>query len=199
MRSFREQLAPGCSTFRPLRTFVSDSLLATEHTFLSAITRKAGARRAPIVCKHADMSDSSGPSTPTLRQVVLDCEAARTLAEFYRLLLGFHYRPGDEPPADGMPDTRGADWLVLCDVTGSPRLAFQQVPSLPEPTWPEGPRPQMLHLDTTVPTVGDLRIQHQRALALGARLLLDRSDDQEEPLFVYADPAGHPFCIFVGM
>ena len=31
-------------------------------------------------------------------------------------------------------------------------LAFQQVRSPPEPTWPEGPRPQMLHLDTSVPT-----------------------------------------------
>jgi hypothetical protein len=49
-----------------------------------------------------------------------------------------------------------------------------------------------------VPTIIDLRVQHQRALALGARLLLDRSDDPDEPLFVYADPAGHPFCIFVG-
>ena len=38
---------------------------------------------------------------------------------------------------------------MLCGATRSPRLAFQQVPSLPEPTWPEGPRPQMLHLDTT--------------------------------------------------
>ena len=55
----------------------------------------------------------------------------------------------------------------------------------------------MLHLDTTVPTLPDLRSQHERALSLGARLLLDRSDDAEEPLYVYADPAGHPFCIFV--
>jgi catechol 2,3-dioxygenase-like lactoylglutathione lyase family enzyme len=145
----------------------------------------------------ATMSDSTEPATPTLRQVVLDCEDARVLAEFYRQLLGFHYRPGDEPPADGTPDTRGQDWLVLCDATGTSRLAFQQVPHLPEPTWPEGPRPQMLHLDTTVPTAAELHIQHQRALALGSRLLLDRSDDETEPLFVYADPAGHPFCIFV--
>ncbi|HTF39998.1 MAG TPA: VOC family protein [Propionibacteriaceae bacterium] len=71
------------------------------------------------------------------------------------------------------------------------------MPHLPEPTWPEGPRPQMLHLNTTVPTLADLHTQHQRALALGARLLSDRSDDEVEPLFVYADPAGHPFCIFV--
>jgi catechol 2,3-dioxygenase-like lactoylglutathione lyase family enzyme len=149
------------------------------------------------VCEHCNMPDSTEPTTPTLRQVVLDCEDARTLAEFYRQLLGFHYRPGDEPPADGMPDTQGQEWLVLWDATGTARLASQQVPYLPEPTWPEGPRPQMLHLDTTVPTVTELHIQHQRALALGARLLLDRSEDEIEPLFVYADPAGHPFCIFV--
>ena len=143
------------------------------------------------------MNESSETTTPTLSQVVLDCEDARALAEFYRLLLGFHYRPGDEPPAGGTPDSRGQDWLVLLDTTGSSRLAFQQVPHLPEPTWPEGPRPQMLHLDTTVPNPADLRTQHERALALGARLLLDRSDDEQEPLYVYADPAGHPFCIFV--
>ena len=29
------------------------------------------------------------------------------------------------------------------------------------------------------------------------RLLYDRSADPQEPLRVYADPAGHPFCIFV--
>jgi hypothetical protein len=34
-------------------------------------------------------------------------------------------------------------------------------------------------------------------MALGAELLEDRSGDTEEPLRVYADPAGHPFCIFV--
>jgi catechol 2,3-dioxygenase-like lactoylglutathione lyase family enzyme len=143
------------------------------------------------------MSDATEPTTPTLRQVVLDCEDARALAEFYRQLLGLHYRPGDEPPQDGTPDTNGQDWLVLRDANGSRQLAFQQVPQLPEPTWPEGPRPQMLHLDTTVPTLSELYVQHQRALDLGARLLFDRSDDQDEPLIVYADPAGHPFCIFV--
>jgi hypothetical protein len=39
---------------------------------------------------------------------------------------------------------------------------------------------------------------HTRATDLGARLLLDRTDDPAEPLRVYADPAGHPFCVFVG-
>jgi Glyoxalase-like domain len=54
-----------------------------------------------------------------------------------------------------------------------------------------------LHLDLTVPDVPALDAQHERALALGARLLYDRSTDPDEPLRVYADPAGHPFCIFV--
>jgi catechol 2,3-dioxygenase-like lactoylglutathione lyase family enzyme len=134
---------------------------------------------------------------PELRQVVLDGADARVLAEFYRRLLGLRYRPGDEPPAPGEPDTAGQEWLVLRDAAGRAQLAFQRVAELPEATWPEGPVPQQLHLDLTVPTVAELDAQHERALALGARLLQDRSDDPEEPLRVYADPAGHPFCIFV--
>jgi hypothetical protein len=134
---------------------------------------------------------------PVIRQVVLDAPDARLLAEFYRVLFALHYRPGDEPPAPGEPDPNGADWLVLRGSGGSPGLAFQHVPDLPAPTWPDGPRPQMLHLDTTVPTVADLFAQRKRALDLGATELLDRSQDEQEPLFVLADPAGHPFCIFV--
>jgi hypothetical protein len=86
--------------------------------------------------------------------------------------------------------------LVLQDAAGGAPVAFQQVAVLPEATWPAGPVPQQLHLDLTVPTTAELDIQHERALALGAQLLCDRSDDPEEPLRVYADPAGHPFCIF---
>ncbi|HEY8719259.1 VOC family protein [Pengzhenrongella sp.] len=139
----------------------------------------------------------STPSYPLLRQVVLDCTDARLLAEFYRELLGWRYRPGDEPPPAGEPDPRGKDWLVLRSDLGV-RIAFQNVAVLPEPTWPEGPHPQMLHLDLDVPTLEDLEVQHERALGLGARLLRDRSEDPEEPLRVYADLAGHPFCLFVG-
>jgi len=143
------------------------------------------------------MNESVHVSVPTIRQVVLDCPDARALAEFYRELFGLRYRPGDEPPSEGEPDPNGQDWLVLRGVAGGMGLAFQQVPDLPEPTWPDGPRPQMLHLDTTVPTIEALFEQRQRALGLGARELLDRSDDPDEQLFVFADLAGHPFCIFV--
>jgi catechol 2,3-dioxygenase-like lactoylglutathione lyase family enzyme len=134
---------------------------------------------------------------PTLRQVVLDTTDARSLAEFYRELLGLQYRSGDEPPPPGEPDPQGTDWLVLNTDDGGAALAFQQVEALPECTWPSPEVPQMLHLDLTVPSVAELTRQHPRALRLGARVLLDRTDDPDEPLYVYADPAGHPFCIFV--
>jgi hypothetical protein len=129
-------------------------------------------------------------TTPTIRQVVFDTEDARGLAEFYRQLFGLDYRPGDEVLEPG------EDWLVLRNPGGSD-LAFQQVAHLPRPTWPEGPLPQMLHLDTTVPTLDELYVQRDRALRLGATLLRDRADDAHEPLYVLADPSGHPFCIFV--
>jgi Glyoxalase-like domain len=140
---------------------------------------------------------STARGFPRLGQVVLDGTDARALAEFWRQLLGYRYRPGDEPPPAGRPDPQGRDWLVLRDPAGRAQVAFQQVAALPEATWPEGPVPQQLHLDLTVPTKAELDAQHERAMALGARLLDDRSEDPEEPLRVYADPAGHPFCIFV--
>ncbi|MCU1361122.1 MAG: glyoxalase [Ilumatobacteraceae bacterium] len=134
---------------------------------------------------------------PTLRAVVLDATDARRLAEFYRQLLGFVYRPGDEVPAAGQPDPQGQDWLVLRDRTGNSRLAVQQVDLLASATWPDPTVPQQLHLDLTVLTIEELTVQRQRALSLGASVLLDRTADPDEPLYVFADPAGHPFCIFV--
>jgi catechol 2,3-dioxygenase-like lactoylglutathione lyase family enzyme len=134
---------------------------------------------------------------PTLRTVVLDATDCRAVAEFYRALLGFVYRTGDEPPEPGQPDARGQDWLVLRDRTGEARLAVQAVAELPAPTWPHPGVPQQLHIDMTVPGMDELILQRDRALALGATVLDDRSDDPEEALYVFADPAGHPFCIFV--
>lgn len=134
---------------------------------------------------------------PTLAQTVFDTTDARRLAEFYRELLGFAYRPGDEPPPPGDDDPRGRDWLVLVDPAGSRSLAFQQVDELAESTWPERGVPQQLHLDLTVATRAALDRQHERALGAGARLLVDEADTEDEPIRIYADPAGHPFCIFV--
>ena len=82
-----------------------------------------------------------------------------------------------------------------------PSAIVQWEAEQPEPHWELS-----IALDLTQPDGGgigeqqeDLEAQHERALALGAQLLLlDRFDDPHEPLRVYADPSGHPFCIFVG-
>jgi len=134
---------------------------------------------------------------PRLAQTVLDTTDPRGLAEFYRQLLDLAYRPGDDPPPAGQADPLGQDWLVLRDRAGARALAFQKVDRLRPSTWPDDQVPQQLHLDTTVGSVEELDDAHLLALALGARLVFDRSEDDEEPLRVYADPAGHPFCIFV--
>lgn len=135
---------------------------------------------------------------PRLAQVVVDTTDARASAEFWRQLLGLVYRPGHEPPGPGGDDVAGREWLNLRTPQGAPVLAFEQVQSLHRSTWPQPDVPQQLHLDMTVRDLGELNAVHDRVLGLGGELLHDRSDDPEEPLRVYADPDGHPFCVFVG-
>ncbi|OFE16225.1 glyoxalase [Humibacillus sp. DSM 29435] len=133
---------------------------------------------------------------PQLLHTAIDTTDARELAEFYRQLLGLTYRPGDEPPTGEGADQ--ADWLVLVGPDGRRKLAFQQVERLERTTWPAHDVPMQMHLDLTVSSAEQLEPQRERAQALGAVLLLDRTDDADEPLYVFADPAGHPFCLFVG-
>jgi catechol 2,3-dioxygenase-like lactoylglutathione lyase family enzyme len=132
---------------------------------------------------------------PQLLHTVIDTTDPRGLAEFYRALLGLQYRPGDEPLEDSEPEK--PDWLVLRDADGTNRLAFQLVDRLEPTTWPAHDVPMQMHLDLTVPDLTTLHQQRERAESLGARLVLDREDDPDEPLYVLADPSGHPFCIFV--
>lgn len=134
-------------------------------------------------------------SYPTLLHTAIDARDCRGLAEFYRRLLGLRYRPGDEPSADGADD---ADWLVLVDADGRRVLAVQEKKDTTPPTWPSEEVPMQMHLDFTVASRPELERHRQRAEQLGATLRLDRTDDVEEPLYVMADPAGHPFCLLVG-
>lgn len=134
------------------------------------------------------------PGYPTVLHTAIDARDCRALAEFYRQLLGLRYRDGDEPPTDASTDD--ADWLVLLDGDGHRVLAIQEKRDTTPPTWPSEQVPMQMHLDFTVATVADLEHHRDRALALGAHLLHDRSQS-DEPLFVLADPAGHPFCLLV--
>lgn len=131
---------------------------------------------------------------PQLMHVALDATDCRGLAEFYRELLGLRYRPGDEPGATPEP----AEWLVLVDDDGRRALAVNAVDELERATWPLDDVPKQMHLDFRVDDVDELERHRRRAVDLGAQLLLDRADDEDEPTYVLADPAGHPFCLLVG-
>lgn len=107
-----------------------------------------------------------------LHHVVLDCPDPGALAAFYSELLG-------------LPVTyRSDDWVVVAANEASSGLAFQLAPGLRPPSWPDPAVPQQLHLDIMVE---DVIACGPRVLALGA-VKLDGED-------VYADPAGHPFCL----
>ena len=135
--------------------------------------------------------------TPQIVQVVLDSTDPRASAEFWRQLLGLVYRPGHEAPEPGADDPLGRDWLNLETPEGAPCLAFQYVDELPRSTWPSSNVPQQLHLDLTVDSFESLMAVSERVIELGGKVLYDRSDSAEEPLRVFSDADGHPFCIFV--
>jgi catechol 2,3-dioxygenase-like lactoylglutathione lyase family enzyme len=95
---------------------------------------------------------------------------------------------------DGRVDAED-DWHTVY-VDGSPHLAFQLAPDHVAPDWPGNTVPQQLHLDLYV---DDIRAAHDETVALGARLLQPADDhDAESGFQVYADPAGHPFCLCWG-
>lgn len=56
------------------------------------------------------------------------------------------------------------------------------------PRWPDPKYPQQLHLDIVVP---DVEAAGARVTGMGAMLLRDNGD-----FGVYADPVGHPFCLY---
>ncbi len=111
--------------------------------------------------------------------MVIDCPDPHALAAFYSELLGIPLAEGDSED----------DWVVLGGPPGhQPRLAFQRALNLRAPAWPDPERPQQFHLDVTV---DDIESAEKAALALGAR----RLPGEGGGFRVYADPAGHPFCL----
>jgi len=147
-----------------------------------------------VLCNVLNMVDHP---IPRIAQVVIDTTHPRESAEFWKSLLGLVYRSGHEMPSSDADDAAGNDWLNLLTPTGTPCLAFQKVEELKRSTWPSAEVPQQLHLDLTVRDMDELGGTHVRVLELGGQLLFDRSDFEEEPLRVYADPDGHPFRVFV--
>ena len=114
----------------------------------------------------------AAPMIGRMHHVVLDCPDPAGLAAFYSALLGLPVTYDD------------GDWAVVAASDRSSGLAFQRAPGSTPPTWPDPAVPQQFHLDIMVE---DVAAAGPRVLALGAARL-----DGDN---VYADPAGHPFCL----
>jgi catechol 2,3-dioxygenase-like lactoylglutathione lyase family enzyme len=119
-----------------------------------------------------------------IRREVIVFDAADMAAEstFWARLLGGTVKADD-------------DWHTVL-VDGEPRLAVQLAPNHVPPDWPDGTPEQQIHLDLLI---DDIKAAHEEAMALGARLLKPADDvEAAEGFQVYADPAGHPFCLCWG-
>jgi hypothetical protein len=79
-------------------------------------------------------------------------------------------------------------WAMTTGPDGS--IGFQQVADFRAPQWPEGDVPMQMHLEFFV---DDLAATEARVLAAGA-IKFDQQPNSDH-CFVYADPAGHPFCL----
>ncbi len=105
--------------------------------------------------------------------VVIDCPDPAALATFYSELLG-------------LPVTyRSDDWVVIAKDDATSGFAFQLASDHQPPQWPDPRSPQQFHIDVMV---DHLEPAEQQVLELGARRL-------PQGHHVYADPAGHPFCL----
>ena len=113
---------------------------------------------------------------PTFGSVVLDCPDPAALADFYARLLDWPAAEVDE----------GGEWVTLRSPNGV-LVEFQRVDDYRAPSWPSQDSAQQFHLDLTVT---DMDAAHERALEIGAKHL-----DTQKTFRVYADPAGHPFCL----
>ena len=118
-----------------------------------------------------------------LTAAVLGTPDTRGLARFYQRLLGWPIRDDED------------DWATLRPADGGTGLSFQLETDHVPPVWPsESGRQQMqIHLDLQV---DDLAAAAEVAEEAGARRI-GGYDDPHELVRVYADPAGHPFCLFI--
>lgn len=118
-----------------------------------------------------------------LQCVVLDCSDVGELSRFYQSLLG---------GVVNRPDPRwslGEGWATL-HTDGGFVLAFQHTEAYRPPQWPDSAHPQQFHLDLAVE---DLDRAQEDVINRGGTLL-DEGDGIRS-WRIFADPAGHPFCL----
>jgi Glyoxalase-like domain len=121
----------------------------------------------------------SSAQKPTIGRLVFDCFSPRALARFYEGFLGAQKRVEDSPER------------VVVDLGDGklPDLAFQHA-QFRAARWPDPEYPAQVHVDYRWHDGMTARAGLERAENMGAVRL-----PQPAGAEIYADPAGHPFCI----
>lgn len=86
------------------------------------------------------------------------------------------------------------DWHDV-QVDGRSVIGIQLAPNHVRPQWPSGDQQQQLHLDLHV---DDVIAADKEVVSLGATVLQTADLTKSSGFVVYADPAGHPFCLCWG-
>lgn len=111
--------------------------------------------------------------------VVFDAADVATESAFWAAMLGGRVIDDDDR------------FHCVIDADDRWRVGVQRAPDHVPPDWPDG-SPQQVHVDLHVE---DGPAAHERVTELGATMLRRGDLDADEGYAVYADPAGHPFCI----
>ena len=104
--------------------------------------------------------------------LVIDCRDPQRVAAFWSAVLGEPITYADD------------DFVVVASDDRTSGVAFQRVADHQPPSWPDSAVPQQMHLDVMVDDV-----------AAAATLVLELGAVRLPGAGVFADPAGHPFCL----
>jgi catechol 2,3-dioxygenase-like lactoylglutathione lyase family enzyme len=104
--------------------------------------------------------------------LVIDCREPARVAAFWSAVLGEPITYADD------------DFVVVATNDRTSGLGFQRSADHQPPSWPDPAVPQQMHLDVMVDDV-----------AAAATLVLELGAVRLPGEGVFADPAGHPFCL----
>ncbi|MET7893469.1 VOC family protein [Streptomyces mirabilis] len=121
------------------------------------------------------------PPQMKLTAITLDCADPETLAAFHHQATGFELHPESDGDFAGVTREDGL------------AIGFQRVDDYQAPRWPDQAAPQQSHLDFAVDDLDEAE-----ALLLQWGATKPEYQPGGDRWRVFADPAGHPFCLIRG-
>jgi catechol 2,3-dioxygenase-like lactoylglutathione lyase family enzyme len=119
---------------------------------------------------------TNAPMTAQLAMITLDCADPGPVSSFWRDLLGWELRYGDDT------------YAMLQGPSHA--LGFGRVEGYEPPAWPNPHGTKQFHLDLAVE---DISAAESRAIELGASVPADQPGGDRWRVLI--EPAGHPFCL----